>query len=186
MIRAALDLEPLLAHARVLLVINSDQLSLARAIIASEPDNERWQIEVAEAQTSPVLLRMDVVVYAVQQDSHSLTIIKAQFAHRPVIAVSVGSVLELIDDEMSGLVIPVNDASGLASALVTLFDEPNYAAELAAAAYEQAVKRNGLDAVGSAWEVLYRGLLKGSAQTTLDAQLEYRRLSVGEGSNSEV
>ena len=141
---------------------------------------------VGGAQTAELLQQMDLVIYAVQRDSHPLTVIKAQFASRPVIASAVGSITELIDDEHSGLIVPVGDAASLATALSTLWDEPEYNAELAQQARDTALQRNALDAVGKAWETLYRGVLRGSRSTTSDAQQVYRRLSVHDDDSDDI
>ena len=73
--------------------------------------------------------------------------------------------------------IPVGDAAALANGLAALWDEADVRGQLALSA-EYGLQRNSLDAVGKAWETLYRGVLRGSRSTTSDAQQVYRRLSV--------
>ncbi|NET73846.1 MAG: glycosyltransferase family 4 protein, partial [Sphaerospermopsis sp. SIO1G2] len=178
MLRAALELEPILGGARVVIVVSQQSKRAAEAIVAADADRDRWQVIVGGAQTAEVLQHMDVVLYAVQQDTHPLTIVKAQLAGRPVIASAVGSVTELIDDRKNGLVVPVGNAAALASALSLIWDEAAYNRDLTTQARDTALQRNALDAVGKAWETLYRGVLRGSRSTTSDAQQVYRRLSV--------
>ena len=53
---------------------------------------------------------------------------------RPVVATGVGVIPELIEDGVTGLLVPPDDADGLASALVRILESPEHASRMASGA----------------------------------------------------
>lgn len=176
-LRAACELDSALQACRMLLVVPPEREAEVRAIVNAETDHQRWHVEVAGVYTASLLGQMDVVVYPVSSDSHSLTVIKAQLSGRAVVASAVGSMPESITDQVSGLLVPPADAAALAGALSQLIGDSSFTKQMASQGRENSLARHDLKAVGAAWEMLYRGLLRGSRSTTSDAQSVYRKLS---------
>lgn len=65
-------------------------------------------------------------------------LIEAMAARRPVVATPVGGVVDALAPDVSGLVVPVGDAEGLARALRTLAEDPGLCRRLGEAARETA------------------------------------------------
>jgi glycosyltransferase involved in cell wall biosynthesis len=87
------------------------------------------------------LAAADVVAMCSRWESGPLVVAEALTLGRPVVATPVGFVPELIDDGVSGRLVPVGDADALAGALGdALTDDPAHAAA-AAAAGRAAVER---------------------------------------------
>ena len=75
-----------------------------------------------------------VVVPSVIPDALSRVILEAMAAGRPVVGTRVGGTPELIEAEVTGLLVERHDPSGLAAALERLLDDPTLAAQMGAAA----------------------------------------------------
>lgn len=71
-------------------------------------------------------------------------VIEAMARSRPVVATAVGGIAEVLDDGVNGLLVPADDASGLASALIKVLRDPDLAASMGAKAREKAAARNPL------------------------------------------
>ncbi len=81
----------------------------------------------------------DVVVHAsVQPEPFGLVILEAMAAGRPVVATKAGGVVDLVVENVTGVLVPPSDASALASAIVRLSTDRAWANHLARAAQERA------------------------------------------------
>jgi L-malate glycosyltransferase len=68
----------------------------------------------------------DMVVLASRMDSFGLVLIEAGYLSLPVVASAVGGIPEVIEDGVTGLLVPPDDAHALAAALARLIDDPDY------------------------------------------------------------
>ena len=110
-----------------------------------------------------VLAAMDVFVLPSIAEGISNTILEAMASGLPVVATRVGGSPELIEDGVSGTLVPAQDPAALASALGVYLDEPGMRAVHGKAARERAAARFGLDSMCGAYADLYRELLAGRA-----------------------
>jgi glycosyltransferase involved in cell wall biosynthesis len=92
-----------------------------------------------------VLAELDVYVSASRSEAFPLAILEAMAAGLPVVATAVGGVPEQIEDGVSGLLVPAEDAAALARAIVRVLDDPALAAALGAAAADRVRGRFTLD-----------------------------------------
>lgn len=81
------------------------------------------------------------VVPSLWQDAFPLGVLEAMAAGKPVLATSVGGIPEMIDDGVTGLMVPPADERALASALVRLLTNPELSARLALAGRERVGER---------------------------------------------
>ncbi|HEX6978421.1 MAG TPA: glycosyltransferase [Alphaproteobacteria bacterium] len=103
--------------------------------------------------TAALLAAADILICPSRHEPLGNVVIEGWAARRPVIAAASDGPAALIKDGESGLLVPVNDADALASAIQRVAQEPQLAARLAAgghAAYESefteaAVVRRYLD-----------------------------------------
>lgn len=89
-------------------------------------------------------------------------LVEAMAAGVPAIASGVGGILELIQHERNGLLVPVADASALADAIVSLLEHPDTAERLGANARQTIESRYSFDRMVGAFEALYLSQLAGS------------------------
>ncbi len=67
--------------------------------------------------------RAAVVVVPSRYESFGLVVIEAMRAGVPVISTAVGGLAELIDDQITGLLVPVDDSVALARAITDLLND---------------------------------------------------------------
>jgi glycosyltransferase involved in cell wall biosynthesis len=95
----------------------------------------------------PDLMRcVDVVAHtSTSPEPFGRVIVEAMLARKPVVATAAGGVLEIVDDQVDGLLVPPADAGALAAAVTTLTTDPRLCARLVAAGREKAGTRFTLD-----------------------------------------
>jgi glycosyltransferase involved in cell wall biosynthesis len=73
----------------------------------------------------PALMRcMDVLVSASPRESFGLVLVEAGAAARPVVSVRNGGAQEIVVDGVTGVLVPVDDATALADAVAALLADP--------------------------------------------------------------
>jgi glycosyltransferase involved in cell wall biosynthesis len=85
-----------------------------------------WRADVPR-----ILCATDVLVVASDQEGFGRTLLEAMASGVPVIATRSGGPEEIIVESESGLLVPVDDASGLARAIAAILDDASLAAALA-------------------------------------------------------
>jgi glycosyltransferase involved in cell wall biosynthesis len=90
----------------------------------------------------PQLMRLSNVVAhtSVDPEPFGRVIVEGMLAGRPVVATRAGGVVEIVEDGISGVLVPPRDATALASALSDLLADPARADALAKAGREAAVE----------------------------------------------
>jgi glycosyltransferase involved in cell wall biosynthesis len=79
-----------------------------------------------------LLAAMDLVVHAsVTPEPFGQVAVLALAAARPLVATAGGGILEIVQDGVSGLLVPMNDAPAMAAAITRLLADPELAARLA-------------------------------------------------------
>jgi glycogen synthase len=71
-----------------------------------------------------------VVVMPSRYESFGLVVVEAMMHGRAVVASRIGGISELVDDGVTGLLVPVGDADALAAALAKIVDDPDLAHRL--------------------------------------------------------
>jgi glycosyltransferase involved in cell wall biosynthesis len=80
-------------------------------------------------------------------------------AGRPVIATAAGGVLDIIEDQVNGLLVPPKDAEAMAQALQQLIQDPEQARLMGQRAQQQAQERFSAKHHVAAVQQLYRRIL---------------------------
>lgn len=88
-----------------------------------------------------LMAAMDVVVLPSLYEGLPLTLIEAMAMARPVVATAVDGTLDLIEDGVSGLLVPPADPIALARAILHLLDDPDTARRLAEAGRRSVLER---------------------------------------------
>jgi glycosyltransferase involved in cell wall biosynthesis len=81
------------------------------------------------------------VVPSLWQDAFPLGVLESMAAGKPVIATDVGGIPEMIDNGVTGLLVPPADEQALAGALVRLLTNPELSARLALAGLQRVEER---------------------------------------------
>jgi glycosyltransferase involved in cell wall biosynthesis len=108
-----------------------------------------------------VLAMLDVMVLPSHTEGMSNTLLEAMAMERPVVATAVGGNLDLLEDGVTGLLVPPHDPEALAAAILRLLGAPDEARRLGQAARRRAEAEFGLDRMVARYEALYRDLVHG-------------------------
>ncbi|WP_136313208.1 glycosyltransferase family 4 protein [Actinomyces procaprae] len=109
--------------------------------------------------TWPVLERADVVVVPSRQEPFGNTAVEAMHAARPLIASGVQGLKEVVDDGVTGLLVPPDDPAALAASLGRLAADPGLAARLAGQAAHEAQSRFSVAGYRAAMNAVIRDLI---------------------------
>lgn len=97
----------------------------------------------------PQLMRLcDIVALtSVVPESFGRVVLEGMLSHRPVVATRVGGVVEIVENEVNGVLVPPGDAKALADALGGLLADPIRAQALAKAGHDSALTRFSLQSM---------------------------------------
>jgi glycosyltransferase involved in cell wall biosynthesis len=101
----------------------------------------------------------DVVAVPSWFEAQGLSVMEAQAAGAAVVATSVGGIPDAIEDGRTGILVAPRDPEALASAVISLLDDPARAAAIGQRAAEQARQRFSRQATARAFESLYNRVL---------------------------
>ena len=102
-----------------------------------------------------VTAALDVAVLPSYREAQGLSILEAMALARPVVASDVGGIPEMIEDGVSGLLVPPHDPPALARAIVRLLTDHPYADVLARAGHDLVHERFCVELMVRAIETIY-------------------------------
>jgi glycosyltransferase involved in cell wall biosynthesis len=109
----------------------------------------------------PDLLRAaDVFVFPSRWEGNPLSVMEAMATGLPVIATAVGGVPELVEDGVSGILIPNEDRDALVAAMQRMVEQPDLRVQMGQAARCRAVERFDIRQTVRAYEALYEEILQ--------------------------
>jgi glycosyltransferase involved in cell wall biosynthesis len=125
------------------------ELSLGQRVV--------WRGFVADPRV--IMGEIDVLCHVTEVESFGRVAIEAMAAARPVVAVRGGGLVEIVEDEATGLLVPPDDARAIAGAIARLVADRPFAARLGAAGKARAEQRFSLGACASGIARAYEGVL---------------------------
>ena len=151
-------------------------LNAARALphrrftIVGGGDDARWRAAApanvaftgavtGEAARAAMARAALLVMPSLWYEGFPMTLLEAFARATPVIASRIGSLAELIDDGVTGRLVPTGDPVALATAIEAMLTDPATSARMGEAARAVAVARYGPSDNGASLEEIYRGAL---------------------------
>lgn len=110
-----------------------------------------------------VLTRMrhcEVFVLGSRSESFGLAALEALACGRPVVASRVGGLPEVVQDGVTGLLVPPDDSDAVANAVVRLLDDAPFARSLGEAGARRVRDMFGSERAGGEYEALFTRLLE--------------------------
>jgi arylsulfatase A-like enzyme/glycosyltransferase involved in cell wall biosynthesis len=129
-----------------LLAGEGDHRAELEARISALGVEKNWRLLGQRKDIALCLAAADVFVQPSRCEGFGLAVIEAMAAGLPVVATDVGGMGEIIEHEVTGLLIPHNDRAQLATSMHRLLAEPELAAQLGQAGKLYAWKNHGLHA----------------------------------------
>ncbi len=105
---------------------------------------------------------LTVYVQASRADACPMTLLEAMASGRPSIGTRVGGIPEIIEDRVSGLLVPSEDPDALAEALAMLLDDADLRSRLGQAARDRMRARFDMTICVDRHESVYRAVTKSS------------------------
>lgn len=112
------------------------------------------------------LLASDVGLYSSESESFCLGILEGMWHGRPSAAMRVGGIPEVVEDGVTGRLVPFGDVEALASAAGELIDDPARRTALGQAAEVAVRKRFSSAVIVPQYEALYRRLVASTPTTS--------------------
>jgi len=118
---------------------------------------------------APIVSQAAVSVVPSLSEGLSTVVLESMACGVPVVATRVGGTPEILQDEVTGLLVPPCNAPALAAAIGRLLGDPALARRMGDAGRARAVARFSMRYMVSQTESLYRALLRGDRRATMDA-----------------
>jgi len=96
---------------------------------------------VAQQKLGELYRQSDIVVLSSEGEGFGLVLVEAGLTGRPVIGARSGGIVDIIEDEVNGLLYPPGDVDALAGCLWKLFSDPALRDRLGAAGHARAMER---------------------------------------------
>jgi glycosyltransferase involved in cell wall biosynthesis len=122
---------------------------------------ERFTLAGSVRDIPAFLAGLDVAVLCSRAEGMPNAVLEYMAAGRAIVATAVGGTVELIEDEVTGLLVPPEDAEALARAITRLLTKPDLAPRLAAAARRRAREHFSREAMVRRFEAFYADLVGG-------------------------
>lgn len=109
-----------------------------------------------------VLAQADLLVLPSESEAFPNAIVEGMAAGLPVVATAVGGIPELVEDGVTGRLVPAGDPDALAGALLEVLDRPERAAEFGRAGRRRIEDTYSFDRMVEQFETLYESELERS------------------------
>jgi sugar transferase (PEP-CTERM/EpsH1 system associated) len=108
-----------------------------------------------------LLAATDLFVLSSDYEGVPLSVLEAMAAGKPVVATAVGGVPELVEDGVTGVLVPPRNPEALAKGILRLAKDADLRQRMGKAARERALERFDISRTAREYEALYLKLLKG-------------------------
>ena len=113
------------------------------------------------AAVEELLSCADLFLLPSESESFGLAALEAMACGAPVVASDAGGLPEVVEDGVTGHLLPVGDVEGMAEAGVRILCDDDYRSALSAAGRRMAEERFSIEAVVPKYEGLYDRVLTG-------------------------
>jgi glycosyltransferase involved in cell wall biosynthesis len=140
-------------------VLEQEYFNELEALVRELKLESHFQFVAGVANPQEFLSAADIFVLPSRSEGFSNAIIEAMAASLPVIATNVGGNAEAVEDGVTGLIVPPEDAAALASALLQLISDPEKAREMGSAGRKRVEERFTIEAMMRRITRVYDALL---------------------------
>jgi glycosyltransferase involved in cell wall biosynthesis len=142
-------------NAWLLVVGEGSERDSLEAEAASLGLSERVVFTGRREDVPAVTAALDVAVLPSYREAQGLSVLEAMALSRPVVASNVGGIPEMIEDGVTGLLVPPNDCDALAAALIKLLTHHPYADMIARRGHDLVHERFCVELMVNSIESIY-------------------------------
>jgi len=154
-------------------IINKNGITLCHFIVGAGPLEEEIKREIEEKELSNVILisglaqkdlftlirACDFVVIPSISEGFGMVVGEVMALSKPVIATGINGIVDLLENEKEGLLVPSKDSKVLAESIERLYEDKILQASLAKNAKEK-IKLFDTKIIAKQWKVYYEEMLK--------------------------
>ena len=129
-------------------------------------NSARFTGRVTPAEMAGLLDEADILLNSSDIDNMPLSLLEAQAAGVAIVSTRTGGIPYLVEDGVTGLLVPPGDDGAIAEAALRLLDEPGLALRLTRQARAHCLANYSWDAVRAQWLQCYRDLARPAARHT--------------------
>ncbi len=131
----------------------------------AESQNVSGRLAFIEGALSPMshVARFDVSVLASRSEGAGIVLLEAMALGKPCVATRVGGIPEIVEDGVTGLLVPQGEPEALAEAVIELLDDPARAAAMGETGRKRVTEHFSLRGMTDAYLELYRELVTAQA-----------------------
>jgi glycosyltransferase involved in cell wall biosynthesis len=155
LVRAVVDVPGVTLY----LVGEGEQADELRALAEETGVGDRTRFVEWSDRARSFLAAFDIVAVPSRAEAFGLIALEGMLSRRPVVACAVGGLPEVVDDGVTGMLVPPDDVDALADALRTLADDAALRARMGDAGRRRALDRFSLEAMTRSYESLYDDLV---------------------------
>ncbi|HKF73503.1 MAG TPA: glycosyltransferase family 4 protein [Stellaceae bacterium] len=127
-------------------------------------DRVRFLGRLEENEVPELLVASDLYAWPAIGEAYGLAILEAQAAGLPVVAGRTGGVGDIVEDGMTGFLVPVGDAAAFAAATAVLIDDDTRRARMGGAARRKIAASHDLAAAARRLDAVLRDLVPAPAR----------------------
>lgn len=154
------------AHARLVVVgeagTGPTEFADRLKIDAHDQLGDRVLFTGRRSDVPDIMRAIDVLVMASVAEPFGLSALEAQASRTAVVGSNSGGLVEFVEHDVTGLLVPPMDAEALARAIERVFDEPDHTARMIEEAERRANPARGLEAQYDELAQMYRDVASGT------------------------
>lgn len=155
----AFDLIRNVVPARLLFVGKGPDRSTAEVLVERLGLSEYVEFIGAVLYVDDILRRADLLLSTSENESFGLTIAEAMACEVPVVATKVGGVPEVVEDGVSGVLVPLGCIQSMTQAAIEILQNPELAREMGRAGRRRVMELFDQNRIVSQYEDLYARVL---------------------------
>jgi glycosyltransferase involved in cell wall biosynthesis len=148
-------------NARFVLVGDGEQRAAFERLVSSMSLSRNFLFLGSRVDISDILACCEIAVLPSRAEGLSNAVLEYMAAALPTIVSGVGGNTELIEDRVTGLIVPPEDSAALSAALLKLLREPNLARQMGESGREFVVRHFSFERLVDEVDTLYTELLQG-------------------------
>ncbi|GAF19857.1 glycosyltransferase, group 1 family protein [Bacillus sp. JCM 19046] len=141
--------------AKLLLIGNGPELPVARQFVAENGLQDDVLLLGNQKHIAELLSMSDLMLLLSEKESFGLVALEAMACGVPVIGTKIGGIPEVIEDEVSGFLVPLGDVEAVARHALRLLNDPVLKQSFRKAAHKRVQKHFYSQSVVSQYERLY-------------------------------
>jgi len=106
-----------------------------------------------------LLAGLDLFVLPSREEGMGIVLIEAMASGVPVLATATGGIVEVVEDTVSGFLVPPGDANALAESIISVLNAPRMADEMSKNARQRVAAMFSIDTMVRRTQEIYEGLL---------------------------